>query len=80
MTMSLEDFQKLKLDVVLKFSMGLAEESRFITLTLHHTSPSDLLQQREPTEVTVLLTLEQADQLAALLAENRLKAQPKPTA
>jgi hypothetical protein len=78
--MSLEDFQKLKLDVVLKFSTGLVEESRFIALTLHHASPSDLLQQREPTKVALLLTLEQADQLAALLAEGRLKAQPNPAA
>lgn len=74
MTMSLERFQKLKLDVVLKFSTSLVEESRFVALTLHHALPSDLLQQREPSKVAVLLTLEQADQLAAMLVENRLKA------
>lgn len=80
MTMSLEEFQNLKLDVVPKFSVGFVEKANFVTLTLHHSPPSALLKEGKPTKLAVLLTLAQADELAALLAENRLKAQPDPKA
>jgi hypothetical protein len=80
MAMLLREFHSLKLDLVSKFSVrGYVEEPRFVTLTLYHASPSGLLHRREPKKVAVLLTLDQADQLAAQLAKRGHKAQPKPS-
>lgn len=78
MVMSLREFHELKHDVVSKFSVRkYAEDPRFVTLTLHHDSPSDLLHRRESKKLAVLLTLDQADQLAAQLARESHRAQPR---
>ena len=80
MAMLLREFHNLKLDVVSKFSVrGHAEDRRFVSLTLYHASPSDLLHRRAAKKVAVLLTLDQADQLAAQLAKGGHKPQPKPS-
>lgn len=78
MAMLLSEFHNLKLDVVSKFTVRRYEqEPHFVTLTLHHASPSRLLHRSEPKKVAVLLTLDQADELAEQLAKRGHKAQSR---
>jgi hypothetical protein len=69
--MSPAEFAALNLDLVLKFSVGSEADTRGVILTLDHLSLPAARGQQRAEKTSVLLTLDQAEELSTLLAKMR---------